>query len=258
MKVVRAAWIAGLFAALALVASGTARAEFDIVISASTLGGVGGSIDINVFDPIYNVSSNPDVITVNTDQLNLALNGTNAGFVFDGLAVSKVPVDANTSQLNIVGTIRTVTGGEGVVVNITASAVDYTIPSVGTNATMTNTTSDSFSGGFGGKTFQSFYDASNTEFNTGAGTTPSSLLALPAKGGSDSDMATSPLTPVGIIGGNYALTNVTLLTLGAEGSSDLFTGVTTVRPVPEPGSIALVLIGGAAFATRLRRRRAQA
>jgi len=240
-----------LAAAAALAASSAARAEFDIVISASTLGGLGGSLDINVSDATLNSSTDPNVIAANLTNLNATLAGVNAGFKFTGLSAVTTPVVPGVeSQLNILGTIVTTTGGAGVAVTITASAVDYTFP-LGA-ASMTSTASDSISGGFGGRTFQSFFDPTNTEFGTTIG---SSKLTFPPGAGSFSDSGTSPLTSVGVIAGNYSLTNITTVNLGAVGASDLFTGVTTVRSVPEPGSLALLALGGTALVVGLRRRK---
>jgi hypothetical protein len=245
--------IAGVLAFLA--AAPAARAEYDIVISASSLAPVGGSIDINVFDPTLNTSTDPNVIAANITNLNIELRGILAGFTFTGLSVSKTPLTDGTQQLNVIGTIVSdPTAGTAFVgpVTITASAVDYSFPTGGA-ALMTSTASDSFAGGFGGRTFQSFFDAGNAEFAT---TTPSPLLSFASGTGSSSRNGTAADTPVGITG-LYSLTNTTVVSL-VSGENDLFTGVTTIRAVPEPGSMALVLVGGTALVARLRRRKIEA
>jgi hypothetical protein len=246
--------LAGL-AIFASVGTRAARAEYDIVISAPTLGAIGGSIDINVFDPTLNTSSDPNVIDANIVNLNATLAAANAGFRFSELSADKTQVNATTSQLNITGTIVTTLGGAAVPVTITASSVDYTIPAPGFVGILTSTSSDSFSGGFGGKTFRSFYDPTNTEFAT---TVPSPILIFPPKPNSASDNGTATETNVGVVPGNFSLTNTSVITLGPLGASDLFTGVTTIRAVPEPGSMALLLVGGVALAMRMRGRKVEA
>jgi len=263
MKNRKATWIACLALAMGLFSASAARAQFDLVIAAPTLGGFGGSIDINVFDPILNeadpVTTLGQVITVNTTALNVLLLGTNAGFIFDSLSLTRVPISGVESNLQLTGIIRSINpNSAGLDVTITGSALDYAIPAPGTAAIMTSSASDTVSGGFGGRTFQSFYDPGNTEFNTGAGAIPSTLLTFPPIASTGSDSDASPDVALGLITGNYALTNVSVITLGGVGSRDSFGGTTTVRAVPEPGSIALLLVGGSALALRMRRRKVEA
>lgn len=232
--------------ALAFLATPSARADFDILISG---GGLAAPIDV-VADG-FNTSANPNTIQANVDGLNGLIAALGGNFSFSGLSANDAP-SGSTQQLGIVGNIT----GVGTGITITASATDYTAPA-GATGTMTSTTSDSYSGGFSGKTFTSFYDPTNTLYGTTVPSTPLVFAAVIGTGSASNNGTAAP-TLLGTLAPSYALTNTTVINLVSP-NTDQFTGITTVvRSVPEPSSMALMVLGGTTLVARLRRRKVEA
>jgi len=194
--------------------------------------------------------SNPNVgqITVSgadLTNLNSDVSATGVSFSLLG-ATSNASTPTAIGELTVGGTIT----GLGSVY-VATSATDYTVPAGPTYAVLS-----SFSGTFTNvgvgttENFTSYFNDSNVQ---GATDTATGTLIF-ANSGTGSYSGSAPT--LNVPGSPpYSLTNVAGLTIfnGTLG----FNGTTTVRAIPEPGSVALLLLGGSAlFANRIRRRRA--
>jgi hypothetical protein len=237
-----------MVAVVAFAAAPAARAEFDIQITASTI----GTLDINVGDPL-NTSGSATVIQVDTGTLNNALALAGAGFRFSNLSADITPIGGIASQLSVTGLVASL-GFTGPI-TISASAIGYTIPGPGPASLSSTATANGAGAGFGGQTFNSYLDTANMQFATSGPTvTASSPLVFAAVTGGQGKSA--PDSAV-LLTGPFSLTNSTTVTFSGLGA-DQFTGTTLVRSVPEPASMALVLMGGSALVAGLRRRKVTA
>jgi len=248
----------GVVALTAAVASPSARAEFDVrFFSDAAL----TNLLYEIIDDNPGDSSTPlpGVIGVTTpgdlNALNAAVSATGLSFTSLSATSNALSPPANDiANLTLNGTV----GGTGTLYILT-SATDYTFPA-GPNYIVNSSASHTFTDVAAGTspTFTSFFNQSNTanatETSTGV------LVFAPLPGTSSMGMTAAPL----LVAGSplYGLSNVTRIQLNSVGStsSDQFTGTTTVaRSVPEPGSLALIFIGGSALVARqVRRRKSQA
>jgi len=237
-------------------AATTARADF--VIEVSTSGGYSQTIDDNgLFD------LNPDLgeITVDTTAFNQDLAVNNTGFkVTQGLGASTNALvgSGELATLSINGEIQRTDGALGgdTITFITRSSAnpppDYSYPfPVGGAFALNSSTGGTFLVSTAGDntTFQSFFT------DAASATTPSSLLVIPA---APSYSADSPEVLLGFRPSPFDLSSTLTLTLNSTLDKAQFTGTTTLRAIPEPGSIALLMLGGAGLVAVSRRRRAVA
>jgi hypothetical protein len=184
------------------------------------------------------------VITVDTSLLNLLL----VNFKFSDLsALSNSLMGGTTASLSQTGTAQLLFGAPASTITVTATDVDYSAPS-GVVATLKNSTSNTFTHTDSGntQTFQSWYNPSNF---LGATDVASSLLKLTSTGtapnshGLDSPSTLSPSKVP------FGLTDTAIISLSGGTSTalskDQFTGSTTLTAssIPEPASVALMMIG---------------
>jgi len=239
-------WFAAAFAIATLTVAQSARAEFDIVISS------GGTdlftiVDDTAFDTNTPVPHNISVSGSDLDALNAALSAANTGITFTSLGATN---NIGTVGPNGIATLDVTGRVEGTgSIQILVSATDFINPT-GDPKSLVSSASDTFgTTGTATRNFTSYYNPSNSVNATEFGT--STLVFAPTPG-TFSTSGTAPTISVsGTTGGAFGLTNVTMITL--DGSSDQFTGKTSVA-VPEPTSMALLLVGGSALAFRSRRR----
>jgi len=234
-------------------AARTARADFVIEV---TSGAYFQTIDDNgIFD------SNPNLgeITVDVVQFNQDLAVNNTGFTLTqglGASTNALAGSGDLATLSINGEIQRTNGalGSDTISFVTRSSVNpppdygYNFPAGGALA-MNSSTGGTFLISTAGDntTFQSFFtDAASV-------TTPSSLLVIPA---APSYSADSPEVLLGSRPLPFDLSSTLTVTLGSTSDKAQFTGTTTVRAIPEPGSIALLMVGGAGLVAFGRRRRA--
>jgi hypothetical protein len=244
---------------LALAFGGAAQsARADFVIEVSTNGGYFQTIDDNgIFD------SNPDLgaITVDVTQFNQDLAVNNTGFkLTQGLGASTNALDGSGSlaTLSINGEIQRTNAalGGSTITFVTRSSAnpppDYSYPFPGGALALNSSTGGTFltSSAGDGTTFQStFTDAASNS-------TSSTNLAL---GAAPSYSADSPEVALGTRPVPFDPTSTLTVTLNGTLDKAQFSGTTTVRAIPEPGSIALMMLGGAGLvAVNRRRRRATA
>jgi len=241
-------WLAAAFALATLTVAQSARAEFDIVITS------GGNSVATIFDEgpgdsntgtINNISvSGADLVS-----LNQALQTVAPGLTFTSLGAtnnSDLVTPNGIATLDVTGRIE----GTGTV-EILVSANGFQFPT-GDPKFLVSSASDTFgTAGTATRNFTSYFNQSNVLNDRQVGT--DTLVFAPSPG----NFSTSGTAPTITLTGTtepYSLTNFTVITLSGSGTpSDQFTGKTTVA-VPEPTSMALLLVGGSALAFRSRRR----
>jgi hypothetical protein len=249
----RVGGILGVVAALAISGS-SARAGFEIDVTETG----GPTIPILDGGPLDNDGS----VNGNIDVNNAGLNALLTHFTFISLAGTSNALigggqdDANLTQTGNV--IRSTTAG---VQSITIVALEdnFLFPT-GNALSMRTSASDTFNNTTAGdsRTFQSKFDASGA----GGGVIVSPLLVFvpPVGGGPFSTSNPGIDTPLGVQPIPFALSNTTVITLGANTSftvrqRDQFTGSTSVRAIPEPGTLALMVLGLPALVIGRRFRR---
>jgi len=249
------------FAGLAALALGSpTRADFHIDVYVN-------GIYIDTITPSSGLalpSSTPSVINVNTTLLNQEIAGF-AGtpyLTFNNLtATSNQPTATGMQNANIGvnGDVVQVGPNPTSVVQIVVSSTDFAAPQV--LGTLSSSASDTFTnfGAGDGRTFQSYYDGSNT--GQPSPLPPNFPVTPPPAGPTTGLQAFVPLGPgtvfstagtrsvfIGSVVPPFALVNDTFLTIGTNPngvvSDDRFAGTTTLSAVvPEPASMALVLLG---------------
>jgi len=232
----------------ALTVAGSARADFDILI---TSGGqsVATIIDGGPGDSNGGLANNISVSGQDLADLNQALQTIAPGLSFTSLGATNNSADidpSGTASLTVTGAVAGVGS-----VEILVSANGFLFPT-GDPKTISSSASDTFGTLGGTRDFTSYYNPSNGLNDRIFGTQV--LMFAPSPGQFSTSGTASPL----VLSGTavpYSLSNYTTITLTGTGASDQFTGLTTVSAnVPEPTSMALVLIGGSALAFRNRRR----
>lgn len=250
-RMFRGIMVLGL-AALAMTSS--ARAEFNVLFFSEDPVANPGAVPLYTIDDDGPGDSSTPIAGVigvsapgDLSALNSAVSGT--GLTFQGLTAT-----TNAGSPPATGIAELLTSAElsgtGTIYILT-SANDYNFPVTGPYL-LDSTSSDTFTNVNAGTTtaFTSFFNDSNTLNGT---ETASSALVFAPPEGTTSQAGTAPST---VVFGDtpYGLTSVKRITL--TGGSVGFNGATTIRTVPEPGSIALVLLGGSALlAGSLRRRK---
>jgi hypothetical protein len=202
-----------------------------------------GAAPISILDNT-GLDTNPavGVIDVNVGLLNLSLTN----YQFSGLSANSnsTVTPAAVASLLQTGTAQLLLGGTGSI-SLTASDVDYSNPTTGP-AFMASSSSNTYTHADNGNSqgFTSWFNQSNTLNATEVASPTVTLVAhKPPDPNSHSGNAANTNIPSLTI--PFGLTNTTTLTLtgGAAGalSTDQFTGSTTVRMIPEPASLALML-----------------
>ena len=242
--------LAGLgAAALILTGISPARADYSIEV-------ISGSFDsglITFGSPFALSNSSAHLVSVDVGALNTAMDlagvgGT--GFHFTVLGgSSNVGELGSESEADLLqnGTAQRISAAGTGFITIIARENGFVAP-VGTPKTLTSAAADTFANFKDvndNRTFSSSYiDANHTV------TTP--LLTFAASLNSSGNVTTAPFAAVD----NFTLTSTTVVTMADAVPNDQFSGTTFVRSVPEPGSLALMGLGGVALAIRHRRRRA--
>jgi len=234
-------------------AATTARADFVIEVSS---GAYFLSIDDN---GLFDTNPNLGEISVDTTALNQDLAVNNTGFkVTQGLGASTNALDGSgtLATLSINGEIQRTNGalGSDLISFVTRSSAnpppDYSYPfPVGGAFQLTSSTGGTFLISSAGDqtTFQS------TVTDSASVSTSSTNLVIPAAPSYSQD---SPPVLLGSAGPPWDLSSTLTLTLNNTLDKGQFTGTTTLRAIPEPGSIALLMLGGAGLVAVSRRRRA--
>jgi len=197
--------------------------------------------------------SNPIVGQINVsgvDLTNLNSDVSATGVRFSALnATSNASTPGTVGVLTVGGTIA----GTGSIY-ILNSATDYTFP-LGPNYRVDSSFSGTFTRvGVGtNESYTSYFNDNNVLRATQAAT--GTLLFANSGTGSYSNTAAPPLLTSG--SPPYSLTNFSGLTVVSATALGFNGTTTTVRVVPEPGSVALMLVGGSfLLANKIRRRRA--
>lgn len=253
-------WIAPFLAACAVAAIQTPSARADFMISVSEDGGP--AIDIADGGPLDADGLVNGVINVVTDANLGGLNSLVSNFNFGGLTATEsqgTPGSNDVAFIRQTGDVaRTDIDGLTHTLTVTASETAFSYPQSGPK-NMVTSASDTFGNTVAGvnRTFQSLYDNSTTSSLAPFTFTP------PAGQLTYSTSNTGETTVLGVRATPFALSNTTVLTLTASGSSgaaaDQFTGRTAIQAtaIPEPSSMALGLISLPALLAlgrRMRRR----
>lgn len=245
MRTLLSALIVGLVAA---VAAPSARADFNLIITenggASLVIADGGAGDT---DGIVNGSISADTTLI---------NGFLTTFSFSSLGATSNRLDSPLStgdlaELTHSGLVSRLAGTPGTSsLSIISTDTDFSFAGAGLTGNLLTTASDSYSNTAAGdsRTFQSYYDSTNTDLSSPPPVgTAGTLVAFPF-GGTNSQSVFQLLNPVGALAPTFALSNETIITLGPTTSvsnppRDLFNGITQVQAVPEPSSILMVTLG---------------
>lgn len=236
-------------------AASTARADFAIEV---TTGAYSNVLDDN---GLFDTNPAAGIIDIDTDALNqdLAVNNTGYRFIGSfGAASNYVNGSGDLAALLIGGTLQRTDGALGsdtfqVVTNSSANPppdASYPFP-IGPALVMRSATSGNVVGFSAGDTqqFQStFTDAASAS-------TSSTNLVIPS---AFQLSAESPPVNLGSRPLPFDLSSTLIVNLSNTDQTHQFNGVTTVRAIPEPGSIALLIVGGAGLVAVSRRRRAVA
>ena len=251
----------GLTALVAAVALGgsSARADFDIqFFSDATLTTLLYEIDDDgPGDSNLNLGQIGTSQTADLAALNGAIGST--GLSFSSLSATSnasFPPLNNIANMTVNGEASVLDGFTSGEIYILISSNDFSFP-VGSPYTVVSSASHTFTSVDAGTnpTFKSWFNDSNTLNATETGT--GLLVFAPPAGDSSVGLTAPPLVTSGSPA--YGLSSVTGIRLSGTSAIDGFTGTTTVRSVPEPGSLALVALGGSGLLFGyLRRRKAQA
>jgi len=191
--------------------------------------------------------------TANISSLGASTNSTNSDFP-----------GTTDGQLSQAGSITVLTAGT---LDIIANDTDYVVPPTQTLMSSVASTSGTNTTGSDTRTFQSYFDPSNTVYAPPAVIPPTGLIGVPSTlithflapvppSPNQGGYATTVVDPVSN-SGTYALSNWTFLSYspGAGVKTIGWTGQTIITGVPEPTTVALILGGLPLIAVGAWRRR---
>jgi len=222
---------------LALTAAEARAASLTLTITESA-----GGASVSILDNTA-LDSDPTVGVINV--LTTSLNPLLANYSFTALgATSNAPGNSTQAALTQNGTAQLIAGGGGGSVSITASDVDFNLPS-GPGGFLRSSASDTYTNSPTGNShaFTSWFNPTNTINATDVPSPTVTLLAVnpPNPNSHSGDAAPTPVsltTP-------YGLTSTALITLTGGSSTQpsqiQYTGSTTISAIPEPASLALML-----------------
>jgi hypothetical protein len=240
--------------AVGLITSAVSTAKADYTIEVTT--GAFDTGQINFTSPFALATSTAGQVTVDVGALNAFLTGSGFSFVtLGGSSNALSPGKGLMATLIQAGSVlRDDTSASTGTITIVAMETGYNFPT-GTPKTMSSAAADTFLDVpiTNTRTFQSTFNDGAITVSTVLQTfSPTDPLTDATRG-----TATTPAFP-GL--SSFTLTSTTVITLSQAdpGSvrTDQFSGTTTVRAVPEPGSFALILLGGTVVAVGYRRRTA--
>jgi hypothetical protein len=228
----------------------SARADFEIdIFSGATL--LFQSID-NVAEDDNGVPNQIGLSAGALADLNQALSGAGLSLTFNNLSATTNQGSADPfANLTVNGQVQ---GTGSITVDVSSS--DYNTPA-GMMKVVDSSASETFTNAQGSTgRFTSYFNPNNNQSGRVTATGFLSFAAIPGLiVSSPPGVPTGPI-PLIVSGPNpFALENVTTLNLVGNATSKIgFSGTTTVSSlVPEPTSIALLLLGGSFMAIRMRR-----
>jgi len=228
---------------MVLTSSADAAFRVEIYVDGVLQAGVddGGPGDLNPAVDAISIIDGADGVSVGNFALIIDTAISNA---VSGIGA---PIATLTNTVNAISQVG------GSLLEVLVSATNYPFPGTADSILNSSLTNNLAVSGGGTVEFQSWADAGNALFGLGTTTGLQTLdAAVVAVDVAPPAAFSDPALP-------FSLTNLTAIRLNNAGSTLLVTGATTVSPVPEPGSIALLAMGGASlFGYGWRRRKAQA
>jgi hypothetical protein len=236
MKLHRTAF--SLMAALAILATSSARADFTITIDDEESGFNQTFIDNDGF---FDTNDAVGIIAFDATNLNTALGAAGSNFVFSNFGGDSI-ASGNVAELTLSGTLTRIASGTGSI-SVTLLEDAFNLPNA--SATMLSGAGQTYSDNGPGseRTFQSIFDNSISTAVLTFGLVP------PPPGSAGANSANV------VIDGQFSLSNVSRFTMVGAGANVQFVGITRVTAIPEPASVAMMMMGGSALALRLRRRK---
>jgi hypothetical protein len=209
------------------------------------------------------IDTNPGtgVLNANTAIVNSFLASIGAPYEFTSLSATSNAIPGGSpisdSMISISGSIRSaLPDPPSIPVTITVSDTNFIFPAL--PGIVTSGAADTFAFTTPGdsRTFQSFYDPTNTGIPAGTSTPLITFIPPTGAGPFAFSQTNGASIPVPVI--PYALVNQTVINLvpgvnPADLATDNFSGITIVS-VPEPASLGLLSVGIGGLLLKLRRR----
>lgn len=248
----------------AVIASApAAKAEFQITLRSAAFVGVLPNDELVITDETAGLDTaipNPSRIVLNTEALNQILDAFGAGFNFSGLSLTSnktTGVPANLATLTLEGGVVN-TGTGPVALSILATDTGYTFPNG--DRSLSSSSSMTFTDAFGSTSdFTSFYSLGTTSNDMDSPSSTAVYTAVVQVPGSPLFSEGKSSLPVGVGNSAAPFTLTSVLNVNLIQSNDIlgFSGSTTVSAsaIPEPATLSMILIGGAAVSFRSLRRR---
>jgi hypothetical protein len=209
----------------------------------------------------FDMDATTGQINVSTNLLNTTLAADGAPYQFSSLSATSnqsLGTAGSDAMITVSGAIlNNSTNPLPVPIGIQVSDVNFTFPATPQSISSGAADTMAFTSSGDSRTFQSFYDPTNSGIPGGI-STPPIIFAAPTGAGpfafskTNSQSIQTPVLP-------YALVNQTTITLvpgpsPGDVATDNFSGITIVA-VPEPAALALVSMGMGVALLRIRRRR---